>query len=479
MSSSNENVSNLSKEIPHHSKSTQVSFVYRGLKHKNTVSPNTRKTAAGHKKLLNNTIQNKTSINATNLNDTLLKASNMNKHRKEVLRSRNDSTQIKQTLSAGQFKPISRFTTNLKNQSTVGPFSFHITQKNLVSDEAKTPKWKPQVKQNASVYKPYLAETQPEYLQTSNTDERKNLQQVKDIHKKFNILLDKKPKLCSLDSKKDKFIPLKLCDENKFSKEIFKKVRSIREDHSLITSDKVSRKKNQCSKPSIIPKSCYCGQGSDTIENTFNIKSRRQIPSSKRFNHLKSHDEKMIDKDCLSSHCQNICSSSKFQQPQSVYKENIYSSEDQWSSPADNFCLCDDACSEHNYSEDEYPCPLHNVIKYRCANRLDTHASSTDFKSQPQHQTYILDERLFPVPIQTKQEEEARCVNNVSPPHMITDPSFHSGRSLITLKSSLGKTSHHKTNTLQKNNEVVQRVARLIPAPTNSLALKNQKGVRA
>lgn len=447
--------------------------------------------------ILSNALPNRPEKTFRRFNCNIQSYNKPNKTRQKLpgIMNKNDSTQLMNSLSNKKCEPRKQ-KENRKNISHIGPFSQSITYKPHIQRDFKTGDEDILSKQKTTQYRPYLAETQPEYVGNDDSSS-KSLQEIKDINKKYSSLLGKnKAKRVQLvqTTKRNIFSPIKLCDERKFSRHLISRVKLTREVPQISSANAVRRRKKQLSQTSTTFSSRDIG-----VKSRHSTSKKNRVPlnanaSKQEISETHSSNcryRNNIDYECHGCPC-TPCSAS-FDENSRPLASRIKSKKNV--SNPENFLKChagsNSCCYNSSDSEVEdpcqkCPCPLHNIIKFRNENFLDTHATPIkDTNSQSKYQTYILDERLFPVLIQSNIDGNERSVNK--DPADLVSSSTH--KSFLTLRSTADSTSlqgktNHKSNlssqpeNSQKTSEPLRRVAQFSLAPTNSLALKHQKGVR-
>lgn len=403
------------------------------------------------------------------------------KHKQPSSKNKNDSSQLMTALLNNDCEPENS-RENVKNISYIGPSSHSITY--LLHDlkeikMGRSQKIQISSQEKARQYKPYLAERQPEYV--GNKHRNKSLQQIKDVNKKYNLLLGKN-KLNPIQSSKGKiFSPLKLCDQGKVSKKFIDSVTPTRRVQELISASSTRGNKNH-----------YCST-STTLKcrdtNKISTKSRKLPPKRIKDpldSNFKQHDisetnskydyNQDLDYECSDCFCSTPFVEYSKQRKQKKSLRNLHNF-DKSNGPTNS---CFNSNSELEDPGKNYPCSLHNIVKFRNENYTDTHTTPTkESNSKLKLQTYIFDERLFPVLIQSKNEtnrtDDKYSANLVSSSILepIGNASSHLG---ITLQNS--KVTGQPGNSQNKTSDKLKRGVCISHSSTNSLALKHQKGVR-
>lgn len=408
---------------------------------------------------------------------------------------RNDSSQIKEAFTENQPQAPSRYSDNVKNQSNIKPSCLSVTY--LESNIHKPIASKSVLIENPKPYKPPLVELDPEYLTTAPI-EVKNIKDFKDINRKYSTLLHKRKTKLFDKSKKFKLSPLKLCDESKLTKAIINKVKPIRKAHSIssnITNQtKCSEneensycddRKNKCSVnncpscESILNGARFRKIMAEANENVFDGLSHQKsirprdtdIGTDFLANKHNSHCKKRIISDLFHQrNAQNISFQDNINYKP---KTDICTDEQNNSILSDSDSItndCSDYSEESNYPCKGCPCPLHNVVLYRQQNFAETHHVSPTNNSKPCNKSYFLDDRLFPVRLREPAltDPEALVQNKISKP-VVT---LNSKQKEKILPGVSVLKSNHLTDDIDRN-----KMSHLFQAPTNSLALKYQKGV--
>lgn len=373
-------------------------------------------------------------------------------HKSLPCRRRNDSTQIINVISDIQPEQKSQIKENLKNLSNIGPSCFSITYEPHVQKEIKPGIKKKPSNPKSSHYKPYLAEIQPEYIDSFTRS--KSLQEIKDINKKFNIVTVKKSNVNKGHIKKTIFSPIKLCDEEKFSKHFIKMVRPSRASEQLILSNIEKKPRDNL----ITYSPCNCCHKNDVLNKSESKNTSLSKGTKVQLHRNTSGNTRTYKrhefKNSVSNYKCSDCSAKLFNENNSresldIFKKYLSQDCDCYSHRTNvNFCQEDlsnlsDSCESHSlYGEEKNtclncPCPLHNIIKFRHENFPDTHASpNKQTKSQPSYDTYILDDRLFPVLIQSNQKE----TNDIKYSKESSTPELSNLKSFVTLKPTLDPT---------------------------------------
>uniref|UniRef100_A0A8D8SZM8 Uncharacterized protein n=1 Tax=Cacopsylla melanoneura TaxID=428564 RepID=A0A8D8SZM8_9HEMI len=420
----------------------------------------------------------------------------INEEKLRKWKQRNYSNHFREGFSDQQSLQVVQSKGNVKNQSNLGPSFLSITFKEPITDPMKHKVSCRKVGQKPYTYKPPLILSQPEYFPTDKSSEGKSLEQIKHINKKYSIVVTKCKSKPSSESTKLKLNPLTLCNEDKLCRELGKQVRPLKKIHQLVNSKGANRNNLRQLANGRNDKSCT---------------SRSEMTTHKIFKHPTTHDDKsIVDSNKLqliNCKCTNEDNSCKDMHNNQYYprcfgqSSSFSTKENVCLAPKACCCMCKDSnCSTQVDQSDinkilnrigkytnNTSCLLHDIVEYRQKNYCETHHSSPKHsQSKPSHQTYILDERLFPVHI---ENDNANTHSNKDKVH--TCPSFNNAKQgifskpLVTLKQTQNipqsvrfdsKLNFSNKPMPNKTEEIIYHHRQSL-APTNSLALKHQKGV--